>query len=101
MSIYYATGQFFDERQDPKEAAKHYHAAAHLGDMPELVRMNLILIALERSATADLPAAKLDLGELEGLLAASRQKNYSNPADLASLRICEATVVKFRKKLGR
>lgn len=100
LGIYQAAGQFFDQRHDPKEAAKRYRAAAHLADMPELVRMNLILIALERSATADVPAAKADLGELEALLATSRRKNYSSPADLAALQTCEAAAIKFRKKLG-
>ncbi len=99
LSVFEAAGQFFDQLHDGKEAAKHYRLASRIARLSDLTHMALLLASLERSAETDPPNAKGDMADLQQLLNESRQKNYSNPADLAALRGYEEALTKFKKKL--
>jgi len=99
LSVFQAAGQFFDQLHDGKEAAKHYRSASHIARLSDLTHMSLLLASLERSAETDPQNAKGDMAGLQQLLNESRQKNYSNPADLAALRGYEEALTRFKKML--
>lgn len=99
LSVFQAAGQFFDQLHDGKEAAKHYRSASHIARLSDLTHMSLLLASLERSAETDPQNAKGDMADLQQLLNESRQKNYSNPGDLAALRGYEEALNRFKKKL--